>query len=389
MRMVPIGELVESVEKRDPRSELDGPTFTYVDIGAVSQDTKQVEEPQEVICAEAPSRARQLIAENDIVVSTVRPNLNAVAKIDGQFNGSIASTGFSVLRPDQNKLSPSYLYHWVRTETFVKKMMMQATGQSYPAVSDKIVKASQIPLPPLEEQKRIAGILDQADALRRLRTRALDKLNTLGQAIFHEMFGDPFEAGKSNQVRELKDLTTRITYGFTSPMSHHAEGIPILTAKSVQNGFIDYSSCKYAIQHEVDALSEKSKPERGDLLITKDGTIGRYAVFDENFPVCINQSVALVKPNFEKIVPEYLAAYVGSAGVQRRFQGMKKGNALPHLQITELAKFPIFAPSFNDQSELKRRLSGVEILKSKLAADEAKTEALFSSLQHRAFRGEL
>jgi type I restriction enzyme S subunit len=247
----------------------------------------------------------------------------------------------------------------------------------------------EIPLPPLEEQKRIAAILDQADALRRLRARALDRLNALGQAIFHEMFGDPFSDQKANQVVDLESLTTRITYGFTSPMSHHDSGIPILTAKSVRDGFIDYSSCNYAVQNEFDALSAKSKPDRGDILITKDGTIGRYAVFDDDFPVAINQSVALVKPDQRRVVPEYLAAYFGSAGVQARFQAMKKGNALPHLQITELAKFPIFSPPLAEQIVMKERVQQVMKMSVPIGKSTNDLETLFSSLQQRAFRGEL
>ncbi len=74
--------------------------------------------------------------------------------------------------------------HWVRSPSFIDRMVREATGASYPAVSDKIVKSSHIPLPPLDEQRRIAAILDKADALRRKRKRALDLLDSLTQAVF-------------------------------------------------------------------------------------------------------------------------------------------------------------------------------------------------------------
>ena len=289
--------------------------------------------------------------------------------------------------PDPEKADRRYMFHLLQARA--AELVSKGVGGAQPNISQGTIKQLKIPLPPLEEQRRIAGILDQADALRRLRIRAIDKLNTLGQAIFHEMFGDPFDKARSNQTVALEELTSRITYGFTSPMSHHETGIPIVTAKNVRDGFVDYSTCKFAVQEEFDALTAKSKPEKGDLLITKDGTIGRYSVFSDDFPICINQSVALVKPQKEKVVPEFLAAYIGSQGVQSRFQGMKKGNALPHLQITELAKFPVFSPTMDDQALLKSRLVEVEAKRDRFLSALKVADELFASLQHRAFHGEL
>ena len=190
-------------------------------------------------------------------------------------------------------------------------------------------------------------------------------------------------------VVTMADVTDRITYGFTSPMTHVESGIPILTAKSIRRGSIDYSTCDFAVQSEVDDLTAKSKPERGDVLVTKDGTIGRCAVFRDDFEVCINQSVALVRPCEQRVEPEYLAAYIGTASVQQRFQRMKKGNAVPHLQISEFAKFPIPCPPLEQQSELRAALSAVEEARAIANQSRSQLDCLFASLQQRAFRGEL
>lgn len=101
-----------------------------------------------------------------MLVSTVRPNLNSVAIVTEEFSGATASTGYTVLRPLPQIWDTQYLFHWVKTDHFINEMVKLATGQSYPAVSDKIILNSKIPLPALVEQRRIASILDQADALR-------------------------------------------------------------------------------------------------------------------------------------------------------------------------------------------------------------------------------
>ena len=165
MKSVEIGSLVDPVSKWNPRKECAG-LFTYIDISSIDQVNKIVSTPASVDAARAPSRARQLISCGDVLVSTVRPNRNAVAYVTEELDGATASTGFCVLRPISDLLDSRYLFHWVRTRTFVEHLVQRATGASYPAVSDKVVKTAPIPLRSIEEQKRMAAVLDAAEALR-------------------------------------------------------------------------------------------------------------------------------------------------------------------------------------------------------------------------------
>ena len=203
------------------------------------------------------------------------------------------------------------------------------------------------------------------------------------------MFGDPFDKSNPQTIVDFQELTNRITYGFTRPMKHLNEGIPILTAKNVQNGFIDYEKVHYADIDEYNGLTDKSKPEKNDILITKDGSIGRTALLDADFPICINQSVALVKPKSEIINNKYLVGYLISDQVQRKIQNMGKGGGLKHLQITELAKFPTVLPSLNLQNQFAERVAAIEVQKAIAQASLVKSEELFNSLLQKAFKGEL
>ena len=117
-----IGSTLLKVEKWNPK-KAPGAKFTYVDLSSVSQTTKSITETAELEREEAPSRARQLIAAGDVLVSTVRPNLNAVAYVPEELSGATASTGFAVLRPDPKFIDPRYLYQWVKTPSFVSRMV--------------------------------------------------------------------------------------------------------------------------------------------------------------------------------------------------------------------------------------------------------------------------
>lgn len=174
----PIADCVGKCQTWNPKSSAAG-SFDYIDLSSVDKGTKSIASTERYECSDAPSRARQLVETGDVLVATVRPNLNGVAAVNGAHHGMTASTGYCVLRPDKDRLDSRFLFHWVRTRVFVRRMVEVATGANYPAVSDGKIKASKIPLPPLADQKRIAGILDAADALRAKRHEALAQLDTL------------------------------------------------------------------------------------------------------------------------------------------------------------------------------------------------------------------
>ena len=210
VEFVPIGQNVSKIKTWDPRKSSGEDIFLYIDLSSVDKDAKTIEPSlvSEVISVNAPSRARQLVSAGDILVSTVRPNLNGVAEVTNDFGDATASTGYCVLRPEPKKLDSKYLYYWVQTEAFISDMVRKATGANYPAVSDKIIKESLIPLPPLPEQKRIAAILDKADAIRRKRQQAIQLADQLLRAVFLEMFGDPVTNPKGWEVVKLGDVGT-------------------------------------------------------------------------------------------------------------------------------------------------------------------------------------
>src|SRR3990172_4452362 len=138
-----IGELCEPITLVDPRREEEG-TFKYVDISSIDNQQKLIIRAKEIKNSEAPSRARQVTEVNDVLVSTVRPGLNAVALVPDELDRAICSTGFCVLRAEPDLLEPEYLFAWVRHPTFIQNLVRLERGIGYPAVSDSVVKATQI-----------------------------------------------------------------------------------------------------------------------------------------------------------------------------------------------------------------------------------------------------
>lgn len=167
-----------------------GSTFEYIDISAIDRDTKRIGSATEIPTAHAPSRARQRVRANDVLVSMTRPNLNAVALVPQDLDAATASTGFDVLRAIG--VLPEWLFAHVRTPAFVQEMSQLVQGALYPAVNSKDVRASVVPIPPLNEQKRIVAKLDALQARHDNAKQALDAipplLDKLRQAILRAAF---------------------------------------------------------------------------------------------------------------------------------------------------------------------------------------------------------
>jgi len=178
----------------------------YIDISSVDNEKKEIISYKTYSSDEAPSRAKLLIKKHDVLVSTVRPNLNAVALVSTETsNRMVASTGFCILRSN-DLLDCNYLFHYTKSNTFIRKLMSVAKGASYPAVSNSDVYGTLIPLPPLDIQKQIARELDTVSELLKLRKQQLEELDQLTKSVFYEMFGDPVRNEKGWEWKRISDI---------------------------------------------------------------------------------------------------------------------------------------------------------------------------------------
>ncbi len=385
-----IGALVEQVSTWVPeRDDPDG-AFMYIDLSAVDQDAKVVSGARELACAEAPSRARQLVRAGDVLVSTVRPNLNGVARVPSEFDGATASTGFCVLRPRACRLDGGYLYQWVQSFRFVSAMVRRATGASYPAVSDRIIHESKLPLPPLAEQRRIAEILDKADALRTMRRASLAKLDTLTQSIFIDMFGDPATNPKGWPIVTIGDLLESASYG-TSKKAGIAGSVAVLRMGNVtRDGEIDLSDLKYM---ELDEKGQDRYLVRcGDILFNRTNSadlVGKTALYRGVTPMAYAGYLIRLRVKVDS-EPEYLAAFLNTPYAKRVLRGMAKSIVgMANINATELQAIRVPLPDRAMQRVFSLRMASVLGLKRSCRAVEAELDRLLASLQYRAFRGEL
>lgn len=188
-------------------------------------------------------------------------------------------------------------------------------------------------------------------------------------------------------------LSDWITYGFTRPMPHVANGPMIVTAKHVGDRAIDFTSAHRTTEQAFEGLSRKDLPVAGDLLITKDGTLGRAAVVPDDVRFCINQSVAVVWLRNSPLVRSYLLAMVEAPFTQNRILGAAQGMAIQHLSVTDFATMPVPIAPLEEQSIVSSRVEAhmTRILSRLEECDRWRSG--FADLERailaKAFRGEL
>ncbi|UYZ80742.1 restriction endonuclease subunit S [Moraxella bovis] len=140
-------------------------SYQYIDLTSVDRENNQIIETIEINANSAPSRAQKVVQKNDVIFATTRPTQMRLTIIPDEFDKQIASTGYCVLRANEGEVLPEWIYFNLKTLGFQTYLENNQSGSAYPAISDKLLKEFQIPLPPLETQTQIVAILDKFDTL--------------------------------------------------------------------------------------------------------------------------------------------------------------------------------------------------------------------------------
>ena len=399
---LPIRSLVRSIETWNPSRTEGEETFDYVDLSSVDSDTKAITGARSIGCSEAPSRARQLVAAKDVLVSTVRPNLNGVASVPDELDGATASTGFCVLRSNSGKLNDRYLFHWVSSPEFVSSMVKLATGASYPAVSDRIILDSEIPLPhkngkpDLEEQKRIAAILDKADAIRRKRQQALRLTDDFLRSVFLDMFGDPVTNPKGWDTAPASEVFESFRYGTSAKCSEQQvdeDQLPVLRIPNIAQEKVKWDDLKYG--DIPPAELERLRLQAGDILFVRTNgnpdLIGRCAMFQgSRDAVYASYLIRGRIPADSDTRPSFVHTLLCTDRLRAEIRQLATTSAGNYnINTKSLGSLPVLLPPpglQDDFIQLKEKIAGEQ---QQLLSFEEEAESLFASLQQRAFRGEL
>lgn len=348
------------------------------------------ETPRKITKAGLESCAAAILPPQSVLFSSRAPighvAINTVPMATNQ--------GFKSFVPKPEILDAKFLYYWLRMNRSYLESL--GNGATFKEVSKATVSRIEISLPPLPEQRRIAAILDQADALRAKRREALAQLDSLTQSIFIEIFGD---ALRSNERLTLRDLIDDFRYGTSNKSG--TSGYPALRIPNVASGSLDLTELKTV---EVDAAEfQRLRLRDGDVLFVRTNGnpdfVGRCAVFnpikvmytDFDSSEFIYASY-LIRARLKKgtLLPVVLQEYLSTMEGRRALRARCKTSAGQFNINTEgLGALPIPRFPMQQQEAFIHQKQAIEQQQFVHQASLAELDALFISLQHRAFRGDI
>lgn len=362
----------------------------YVDISSVDNTKKKIISFQTMDAKDTPSRAKQLLKKDDIIVSTVRPNLNAVAVVESETdNLMVGSTGYCVLRCKDN-MDFRYLFNFCQSQYFIDDMSSQATGASYPAVSTAIVRSSLIPCYPVDEQRKIASELDKVTDLIDKRKEQLSKLDELVKARFVELFGDVKTNKFGWEKCRFGDVATKITDGEhgTVPRVEKGVGYLYFMARNItKDGNIDLTETSYVHEGVHRKIYKRCNPEIGDILLVCVGaTIGKCTIVPKDFEeFSMARSVALIKPNSQKVNSTFLISLLKSDAIQNDISNCAHAAAQAGLYTNMIINLDAFLPPIELQNQFAAFVEQIDKSKLEVQKSLEKLELLKKALMQKYF----
>ena len=375
MKKITIGQLckpnVGQIKLDDDR------LIDYFDIASIDNINKKITGFTTYTFVEAPSRARRMIKKDNVLVSTIRPNLNAVALFDmNTQNVPVASTGFCVLdcKEDTN---PRFLFYYLQSRFFVNEMVSQATGASYPAVSDKIVRSAHIPVYSYDEQVVIADMLDKVTYIIAKRKQQLAKLDELVKARFVEMFSD------TRAEEPLATLCTFIDYRGKTPEKSE-RGLPFITAKNIKMHHMSFETKEFISKETYDKVMTRGFPKVGDVVFTTEAPLGnvcRIPYMKTEF--YIGQRIITMQT--KALEPVYLEYALSSDDFKRKILEKSSGSTVTGIRSKLLEQLTIPVPPIAQQQKFAAFVGQIEKIRLFIQKNIEKIETLKKALMQKYF----
>ena len=398
--MVKLGD-VATVNPRAPKALDSYQIVAFVAMASVSEDGYlQSEEPKVL---EETKKGFTYFAKSDVLIAKITPcfeNGKCLRANQISYPVGFGSTEFHVLRPDEARLDATYLFYMIWSNQFRAlgaASMSGAAGQK--RVGSDFLKNFEIPLPPLAEQKRIAAILDKADAIRRKRQQAIQLADDFLRAVFLEMFGDPVTNPKGWEVKKLSEISTKILNGTTPKGGSEVyvdSGVQFLRSQNVWKNHIIYDDLVY-LDDKTHKSMAKSSLKHKDILMTKTGRIntensslGRAALFlGEDNSANINGHVYLIRLK-KDIIHEFVVFILTTTEYRDYIRSVCVGG-IDKRQINKehLEDFPIILPPKLLQEKFFAQLNQIRSFVGRATDSLADAEEMFNGLSHKAFSGQL
>ena len=281
------------------------------------------------------------------------------------------------------RVVPEYLAYWLRDQR--ECLIQLAGGTTFRELPKSTLKKVCIPLPPLDEQRRIVGVLNRAARIERLRKRAQERLREFVPALFLKMFGDPVENPMGWEIEPLGEFCLVARYGTSKKANDQGKGIPVLRMGNVTyDGDLDCADLKHVVLPNTDIQKYELRP--GDIVFNRTNSkdlVGKTGLWDARFPAVAASYFIRLRLDESRVCPTYVWAFLNSTPVKRQFFAMARGAiGQANINAKELKALPLPVPPLDEQRSFAR-VTEAALNIGKFAGFEPFTATLSESIMSR------
>lgn len=352
------------------------------------KDSKIYDANEYITAAGLENSSAKIVEKDSILIAMYGATVGrlAILGINAATNQAICN-----IRPDTTIADIKYLYYFLKSK--FSYFVENAVGGAQPNISQGLIKSLEVPLPSLDEQKRIADILDKADAIRQKREQAIKLADDFLCATFLDMFGDPVENPKKLKkapITELADVITGFAFKSNEYISDTPESVRLCRGANTLTGYLDWADTKFWLKNKLEKL-DNYLIKAGDIILAMDrpwiSSGLKVCIFPENQrETYLVQRVARLRPRCESYT-NYIYSCIKSPAFEKHCCPTE--TTVPHISPVELKNFEVLIPPDELMVNFHSIVSIINNSLNKMASGDIDSDALFSKLSQQAFSGHL
>ncbi len=255
------------------------------------------------------------------------------------------------------------------------------SGATIPHIYFKDYGKDLIPVPSLKIQEKIVSELDKINELIRLKKEQLKDYDNLAQSIFYEMFGDPVENEKGWEVKKMKDVCTHIVDcpHSTPKKADTTTNYPCIRTSELKGGTISWSTMQYLEKDEYEKRIARLKPETGDIIFGREGTIGDAVILPSGYNFSLGQRTMLIRTDNEMIINTFMHRTLMSEWIKHQIEYVNVSSTVAHVNIKDFKLFDVPLPPLPLQHLFAQRIEQIERQKSAVQKSITDLETLLAS----------
>jgi type I restriction enzyme, S subunit len=345
----------------------------------------------EVAGAAIKTKRQQVCRAGEILVAELDAKVGGYGVVPLELDGAIVSSHYFLFQADESHLDSRFMSWFMKTPAFRDQVRAQGST-NYASVRATDVLEYSVPLPPVEEQRRVVEKLirlaTQSARLRNLQRHVEGALDALLRARLHRLFGDPYHGtvggGGFTEFAPVGELSLDVADGPHATPQYVDGGVPFVTVLNITTGRVDFSGAKHITSAAHELYSKRAKAEPGDVLISKDGTLGVPCYVDTDREFSFFVSVALVKPRRDLLDGRFLTWALRAPYLQDRIAERSRGDMIRHLVLREIRQLLVPVVSLADQRRIVSELDAAERRHRTLTATSCDSQGIATAIARSA-----